>query len=277
MLFVIVACGAVSGFHSLIASGTTSKQITSEAHARRVGYGAMIFEGVLAGLAILCVCAGLYWKGGNPSWNYQELMLTQKNWILAFGRGYGQITGSTLGKISGQGLSFGLTLGTLIGIITIKTFIMTTLDSATRIGRYVGEELFGGTLGIKLFRNRFSSTVFIIGFAAYLALVSWSRIWPVFGAANQLLAALVLIVVTVLLMRMGRSGRYTFYPAVFMLLTTIGALVYKIGYEFLPKKDYLLAAIGVILVVLAAVMTAEGIGTARKLRRKTSSLDSWLE
>ncbi|NIA07290.1 MAG: carbon starvation protein A [Actinobacteria bacterium] len=266
MLFVFVACGAISGFHSLISSGTTSKQITSEAHAKRVGYGAMIFEGVLAGLAVLCVCAGLYWQG-NPGWNFKELMYPKEQWILAFGRGFGQITGSTLAKISGQNLDQALVLGTLIGIITIKTFIMTTLDSATRIGRYVSEELFGATIPIKLFRNRFVSTIIIIVFAGYLALWSWKSVWPVFGAANQLVAALALMVVTVLLMKLGKPAKYTFYPAMFMLITTMGALSYQVIWQFIPQRNYLLAAIGVLLIILAAIMTAEGISTARKLRR----------
>ncbi len=268
MLFVIVACGAISGFHSLIASGTTSKQLSNERYAKRIGYGAMIFEGMLAGLAVLCVCAGLYWTD-NPKWNFQELMSSSPpNWLLAFGRGYGRITGSTVARFSGGDLDSGMILGSLIGIITIKTFIMTTLDSATRIGRYVSEELFGSALRIKLFRNRFVSTIPIIALAAYLALTNWASIWPVFGAANQLVAALALLVVTVLLMQLGKPSKYTLYPTVFMLLTTVGALVYQIGWVFLPDGKWLLAVIAVVLIVLAGVMTAEGIATGRKLRRR---------
>ena len=266
MLFVFVACGAISGFHSLIASGTTSKQIATEAHAKRVGYGSMIFEGVLAGLAVLCVCAGLHWTG-HPGWNFPELM-SSGGWIVAFGKGYGQLTGSTIGKVSGQGLAVGLTLGTLIGIITIKTFIMTTLDSATRIGRYIGEELFGTLIPGKFFRSRFVSTTIIIVFAAYLALKSWHRVWPVFGAANQLVAALALLVVTVLLLRLAKPAKYTFYPAIFMLLTTLGALAYQVVWDFIPNGKVLLAVIGIVLIILAGIMSADGISTARKLRRE---------
>ena len=271
MMFIMVACGAISGFHSLIASGTTSKQIATEAHAKRVGYGAMIFEGVLAGLAVLCVCAGLHWTG-NSGWNFPEMMRPAgPGWIVAFGKGYGQLTGSTLEKISGQGLTFGLTMGTLIGIITIKTFIMTTLDSATRIGRYVSEELFGDILPGKFFRNRFVSTIIIVVFAGYLALWSWQSIWPVFGAANQLVAALALMVVTVLLLRLGKPAKYTFYPAIFMLITTIGALAYQIIWVFLPVSNWLLAGIGVVLIILAVVMTVEGISTASKLGARAAT------
>ena len=262
MLFVIVACGAISGFHSLIASGTTSKQITSEAHAKRVGYGAMIFEGLLAGLAVLCVCAGLYWdKVGGL--NFPQLMKDQ-GLIITFGTGYGQITGSTLGWILQKGSEDGAELGLLIGIITIKTFIMTTLDSATRIGRYVGEELFGSIAGGKFFRNRFVSTIIIIVFAGYLALWSWESVWPVFGAANQLVAALALVVVTVLLLRLGKPSKYTLYPAIFMLVTTIGALLYQVVAVFLPAGKWLLGAIGIVLIILAAFMTDEAISIGLK-------------
>ncbi len=270
MLFVFVACGAISGFHSLIASGTTSKQIATEAHAKRVGYGAMIFEGALAGLAVLCVCAGLYWVG-NEEWNFRHMMRPAgPGWIVAFGKGYGQLTGSTLDKISGQGLTFGLSLGALIGIITIKTFIMTTLDSATRIGRYVSEELFGAILPGKFFRNRFVSTIIIVVFAGYLALWSWQSVWPVFGASNQLVAALTLLVVTVLLMRLGKPAKYTLYPTIFMLVTSIGALIYQIVWIFLPAENWLLAGIGIVLIILAGVMTVEGIATGRKIRRNST-------
>ena len=270
MMFIMVACGAISGFHSLIASGTTSKQIASEAHAKRVGYGAMVFEGVLAGLAVLCVCAGLYWQG-KPDWNFPKIMADEGGGaIVAFGRGYGQITSSVLGWISGRESEFTLQLGMLIGIMTIKTFVMTTLDSATRIGRYVGEELFGQSLGIKFFANRYVSTSLIIVFSACLSFGAYESIWKVFGSANQLVAALALIVVTVLLLRLGKPAKYTFYPAVFMLITTIGALIYQIAWIFLPAKNWLLAGIGIILIVLAGVMTAAGIATGRKLRRNST-------
>ncbi len=265
MMFIMVACGAISGFHSLIASGTTSKQLANERYAKRIGYGAMVFEGVLAALAVICVCAGLYWKG-NPGWNFPQIMAPKGGGaIVAFGRGYGQLTSSVLGWISGKGSEFTLELGMLIGIMTIKTFVMTTLDSATRIGRYVSEELFGQSLRIKFFANRYMATFLIIIFSAGLSFGAYESIWKVFGAANQLVAALALIVVTVLLLRLGKPAKYTFYPAVFMLVTTIGALVYQIFWVFLPARNWLLLSISIVMIILAVVMTADGIATVRKL------------
>jgi carbon starvation protein len=134
MLLVSIACGAISGFHSLVASGTTSKQIPRTRDARVIGYGAMIMESALAVLAIMAVSAGLYWKSapaGMEGLVYQEVF-KEGGWIKAFGEGYGQLTKVFFGG-----------LGTLVGITMLKTFIMTSLDTATRICRYMCNELLG--------------------------------------------------------------------------------------------------------------------------------------
>jgi carbon starvation protein len=247
MMFVIVACGAVSGFHSLIATGTTPKQLGSEKHAKRIGYGAMILEGILALLAIICVTAGLYWNKskGVPDTLVYPILMKQKNWILAFGEGYGQITKPIFGG-----------LGALIAITILKTFIMTTLDSATRIGRYITEEFFRRPSGKNPLGNRYVSTVVIIIPALFLALGRWKNIWPVFGASNQLVAALALLVATVWLWQKGKNYILTGAPAVFMLFTAAGALVYKIN-EFWHAKKILLSAVGVVLFCLAGFLVVE--------------------
>jgi carbon starvation protein len=235
MLFVTVACGAISGFHSLIASGTTSKQISSEGHARRIGYGAMLVEALVAVMALLVVSAGLkghaalaefLGKGGSGP-------------IGAFGYGYGAITKSIL---------FGV--GGFFAIVVLNAFILTTLDTATRIGRYLTHELFG-------IRNRYLATLIIVVLSGWLGLSgNWSKIWPIFGAANQLVAALALLVITMWLLSRNKSIIYTAMPCLFMLLTTIGALGYKIP-EYLSSKDFLLGAISVALLIIAAYMLLE--------------------
>ncbi len=244
MMFVIIACGAISGFHSLVASGTTAKQLSSERDARRIGYGAMLAEGLLAILAVLAVTAGLYWKGGPEGLVYPELM-KGGNWITTFGTGYGEIVKPIFH-----------TFGMLLGITMLKTFIMTTLDSATRIARYLGEELFGDTLGIGLFKNRYFNTAVIIGFALWLSLGSWQSIWPVFGAANQLVAALTLFVLTTWLLSKSQHIKYSLYPALFMLLTTLGALFLQIS-QFMKGRQYMLTCIAAVLVLLALFMVIE--------------------
>ena len=226
MMCVIIACGAISGFHAMVASGTTSKQLSNEKDARKIGYGAMLTEGVLAVLALISVAAGLLWKGGGGL-SY-PFLVKNKGWIVAFGEGYGRLTWPIFGA-----------LGSLIAITTLKTFVLTTLDSATRIGRYIREELFGQTLRIRPMRNRFFTTLFITGFALYLALGNWKAIWPVFGAANQLVAALVFLVVTLYLFGLGKRIRYAFYPGLFMLATTLAALGLE-ARDFWAQQNYLL-------------------------------------
>jgi len=253
MMFVIIACGAISGFHSLVSSGTSSKQLSNEKYARNIGYGGMLTEGTLSILALLCVTAGLYWKGGGEL-NYPELMKTG-NWIGTFAKGYGQITS----KI------FTSTGGTMIAIVMINSFVLTTLDTATRITRYISQELFGETWKIKIFKNRFFTTLFIILFAGYLAFGNWKKIWPVFGASNQLVSSIVLLVVGCYLMIKGKNYFITLIPSLIMFATTITALIYK-GIIFYKNKEFLLGNISAILTILGISVLIEGIGKMKKLK-----------
>jgi len=266
MLLVTVACGAISGFHSLVASGTTSKQIPTTKDARVVGYGAMIAESVLAVLAVVAVTAGLFWKSaplGSEELVYQQLF-TKGGWIKAFGTGYGQITKVIFGS-----------MGTLVGITMLKTFIMTTLDTATRITRYISNELFGETFGISCMRNKYLATLLVGVLSGALALGNWKAIWPMFGAANQLIASLVLIVASVYLLTHKRKFIFTAIPAVIMLVTTLAALLYQ-TYTFLTadKPNILLAVIAVILIVLAVFLSRTALVTVIAVRRQISDAES---
>ena len=235
MLFVTVACGAISGFHSLIASGTTSKQIANETHARRIGYGAMLTEAAVAVLAVLAVGAGLknyaalsgfLGKGGSGP-------------VGAFGYGYGEITKPILPGI-----------GAFFAIVVLNAFILTTLDTATRIGRYLTHELFG-------IKNRYIATLLVVVFSGWLGLSgNWNKIWPIFGAANQLVAALALLVITMWLLSRNTNIIYTAIPCIFMLLTAIGALCYKMP-KYFRSNETLLGVISLILIILAGYMLVE--------------------
>ncbi|MHC4544478.1 MAG: carbon starvation CstA family protein [Planctomycetota bacterium] len=263
MLLVSIACGAISGFHSLVASGTTSKQVPRMRDARVIGYGAMIMESALAVLAVMAVSAGLYWKSapeGMEGLVYQELF-TKGGWIKAFGEGYGQLTKVFFGG-----------LGTLIGITMLKTFIMTSLDTATRISRYMCNELLGETFGIRIMKNKYVAVLLVGVLAGALALGNWRAIWPVFGASNQLIASLVLIVASVYLLTRNRSFLFAAVPAVIMLITTIGALVYK-TYIFITaeKANILLATISVILIILAIFLSVTGLVSAIRARTAVAS------
>jgi carbon starvation protein len=264
MMLVSIACGAISGFHSLVSSGTTSKQLPRTRDARIIGYGGMIMESALAVLAVVAVAAGLYWKSapaGMEGLVYQQLF-KEGGWIKAFGEGYGQLTKVFFGG-----------LGTLIGITMLKTFIMTSLDTATRISRYMCNELIGETFGIHIMKNKYAAVILVGVLAGWLALGNWQAIWPVFGASNQLIASLVLIVASVYLITRKRRFLFAAVPAAIMLVTTIGALVYK-TYSFLTaeKANILLATISVILIILAIFLSITGFVSATRARTAGASM-----
>ena len=269
MLFVNIACGAVSGFHSLVASGTTSKQLSRMRDARLIGYGGMIMESALSILALVAVTAGLYWKSipeGAEGYVYQDFFKPGGGgWLMAFGKGYGTLTDVFL-----RGLGVGL--GTLVGITMLKTFIMTTLDSATRITRYIASELLGETFGVRLFKNKYAATILVGALAAPLALTNPKALWPIFGSANQLIAGLVFIVATVYLMVRGRNYLFTAIPAVLLLATTIAALIYK-THRFVGGKEgggavlrTVLAVIAVVLMVLAAFIVYQSFLAVKRVK-----------
>lgn len=228
MLFVTIACGAISGFHTLVSSGTTSKQIASEAHACRIGYGGMLMEGLVGVLVVVSVGAGL------STGRHMEI-LKGGGAVAAFGEGFGNLVSRVAGGY-----------GELFAVLALNTFILTTLDTAARVGRYVLEEVAG-------ISNRYLSTGVVVLAAAALALPGhWARIWAVFGTSNQLIAGLSLLLVSVWLASQRRPVWYTLAPAGFMLLTTLASFGYQI-YTYLnrPQPDWLLTAISLVLSGLA--------------------------
>ena len=246
MLFVIIACGAISGFHSLVAGGTTAKQLPDELSGKLIGYGGMVTEAALAGLVIFIAASALIWdpSGMESQFGFQYFMTTLRNPILAFATGYGKLI-SSLPAVT-------LVIGTFFGMVMLNAFVLTTLDTGTRIGRFITTELLGKS--VPPLRNRWISSLFILVFAAVLGgTEGYKAIWPVFGASNQLVAALALIVVSSYLVGIKRPKKYTVYPAIFMLLTTLGALVYQ-GYNFFKAKSYPLGCISIILIFLAAII-----------------------
>ncbi len=242
MLFVTIACGAISGFHALVAGGTSSKQIANERDARRVGYGGMVVEAAVAVIAIVAIGAGFT---GMPAMREASLKGGPVN---AFGDGYGYLCRFITGKY-----------GKFLAIILLNSFILTTLDTATRIARYILQELFG-TL------DRYLATLFIIIAGGWIALSGeWKKIWPIFGSANQLVAALVLIVVASWLLCQKKHIKFVFIPAVFMLLTSIGALGAQLG-NVIAYGDFFLTVIDIALVILAIAMVLEVYGWTRRCK-----------
>ena len=247
ILFITVACGACSGFHAIVGSGTSSKQIDRETDTRLIGYGAMLIEGLVAVIAI-CTVAMLA-KGST---------LAGKPPLAVYGAGIGKFL-SVFGIPEKMGASFGL--------LALSTFILTTLDTATRLGRYIFEEFFD----LKGTKWRYISTLATLVLPTILVLITlkdaagnpipaWKAIWPVFGATNQLLAGLTLLVVTVWLKKSGKGFVFTLLPMIFMNVMTLWALA-------LLLRRYGLSTIGVIagvLLLLALGLIVEAVRTIRR-------------
>jgi len=240
MMFVTIACGAISGFHSVVSSGTTCKQLANEAHACRVGFGAMLTESFVATLVVVAVGAGL------SATRHAELLRTPGGAIASFGEGYGALTQWLFGDY-----------GTTFAVMALNFFILTTLDTATRLGRYLMQELFG-------WENRYLATGVVVLVAGALALTGqWRVLWPAFGASNQLVGALALLVVSAWLLQKGRPALPTLVPALLMLVTTLGALLWQIlgalnrTSNGAAAPDLFLASLCAVLVALAAAVLVE--------------------
>lgn len=248
MLFVMIACGAISGFHSLVGGGTTSKQLARETDGLRVGYGAMVLEAGLAGLVVLIAAGALPWDAGAApaAGSLQHLMGAGGGPVLAFATGFGTLVDALPGLTAPMGLFF--------GVLMINAFVVTTLDTSTRLARFVLEELGAGA---PVIGNRWGATLLTVGAAGWLgASGGYDRIWPVFGATNQLVAALALLVVSAWLVGLRKPRRYTLIPALLMLATTVGALAWQVA-GFLREGRTFLAAAGVVLVLLALFLAWE--------------------
>jgi len=220
-LFITIACGAISGFHCMVASGTTARQLDSERDARAIGYGAMILEGALAVIVILCCVsaagfpdASAWGAKYSTGWLGQGKLLPKLEGFINGGAGYMHTA-----------LPF-VSLGMLQTVITVViiSFAATTMDSATRIQRYVIAEL-GHATGAKRVGGKYVATTIAVGSAAALAIFAGTGgsgglvLWPVFGVMNQLLACLTFLVLTTWLAKRGRPVIYTAIPMLFLVCT----------------------------------------------------------
>jgi len=215
LLFVTIACGAVYGFHSVVSSGTTAKQIEKESDARSVGYGAMIAECGLGVMAVLACTAGVEslaaWEGHYSSWKTGGLYGSISFFVMGAGNFIHQI-------------GIPLDIASTFVALLIVSFALTTLDSGTRLLRYNLEEI-GDTFKIPLFNNRYISSSLAVLTIAFFAMSSFGKsLWILFGTVNQLLAALGLLAATVYLVRLQRNIWVTALPMVFMLGVTLTAM-----------------------------------------------------
>ena len=265
-LFITVACGAVSGFHALIGSGTTSKQLDSEKDAKVIGYGAMIVESALAIISLIAV--GVVWSKVQAG----DEVMTMASPPTIFAGGIATM----VSKVFGDGV-YNVTY-TLLSL-AVSVFALTSLDSGTRLARYMFAELFvpeGKTReeltgAAKFFSNPIVSTLLMVIIGCGMGFLGLSQIWGVFGAANQLLAGIAMLAVCTWLGQIGKNNKMFFVPMVFMLAATLTSLVTTI-----IGKVKLIASAGAAwgdwfqmiwsigLVVLAVILVIEGVQALSK-------------
>lgn len=259
-LFITIACGAISGFHSLVASGTTSKQLDSEKNAQPIAYGGMLIECLLAVIS-LCAVAFVwttYQAGGYASPT------------AVFAGGLSQMLACIPGLSGVQGIAY-----TLL-ILAVSAFCLTSLDTATRLARYMFQELWIPTgqnqhnlTGWRaVLGNAYVATIITVVIGVGLGMTGYTIIWPLFGAANQLLAVLALLAVAAWLGNAGKNNKMFYIPMVFMLAVTLTSLCMTIQQKFVAVSaggDIFAAAIQLVialfLLVLAVILTIKGTKT----------------
>lgn len=259
-LFITIACGAISGFHSLVASGTTSKQLDSEKNAQPIAYGGMLIECLLAVIS-LCAVAFVwttYQAGGYASPT------------AVFASGLSQMLACIPGLSGVQGIAY-----TLL-ILAVSAFCLTSLDTATRLARYMFQELWIPTgqnqhnlTGWRaVLGNAYVATIITVVIGVGLGMTGYTIIWPLFGAANQLLAVLALLAVAAWLGNAGKNNKMFYIPMVFMLAVTLTSLCMTIQQKFVAVSaggDIFAAAIQLVialfLLVLAVILTIKGTKT----------------
>ena len=269
VLFTTIACGAISGFHSLVSSGTTAKQLDKEKDAKPIAYGGMLLECVLAILTLCAVAYAYSWNAANPD-------MALKGATAIFGGGIaGMIDPS-------HGAAYNI-LYTLL-VLTYSAFCLTSLDTATRLARFMFQEFWlDGSKGEtpenvtgykKVLTNPLVATLITVVLGIALGMNGYGKIWALFGSANQLLAALGLLAVATWLGNIGKNNKMFLFPMVFMLVVTISSLVIntktQIGVISAGGADwgpYVQAILGVLLVILAIVLAVEGVTTLCKQKK----------
>lgn len=274
-LFITIACGAVSGFHCLVSSGTSSKQLKTETDAQYVGYGAMLLEGALAVLVILACSAGL----GMGIRSEGSLLHGSAAWQHFYGASWSQMgLAKKVGAFIEGGANMMETLGVPfelgIGIVAVMVacFAATTLDTATRLQRYVVQEL-GGAIGIPQLTNKYVATTAAVAVGMALALIPGPSgpgsggliLWPLFGAVNQLLAGLAFMVIAFYLVRHNKPVWFLSVPGLLMVVLPAWAMWSQI-FDWAGAGNWLLVGIGVLIEVLQIWMLAEGVMMWRKAK-----------
>ncbi len=259
-LFITIACGAISGFHSLVASGTTSKQLDREAEAQPIAYGGMLLECLVA---VISLCAVAFVFSGYMDGTYASP--TQ-----VFAAGLSQMLACVPGLAGAESVAYALL------VLAVSVFCLTSLDTATRLGRYMFQELFtphgmeaSDLTGWRaVLVNPWVATIITVVLGVGLGMTGYQLVWPLFGAANQLLAALGLLAVCAWLGNAGRNNKMFYVPMAFMMVVTLTSLALtvwaKIGLLVAGTMDaatVLQLVIGVLLMVFAVILAVKGCKT----------------
>ena len=266
LLFVTIACGAVSGFHGIVSSGTSSKQLDKETDARFVGYFAAMGEGSLALITIVAVSGA-------------ALAATPEIWHEIYDK-YGTagagtfIQGGAQMITNGWGIPVSVTSTLLATMVAL--FAGTTMDSGVRLQRYIIQE-WGDIYGIPLFKKGFAATLIAVTSCLLLAFGAGGAsgsggltIWPLFGSTNQILAGMTLLVISVMLIKLGRPAKYTMMPMVFVLFTSCWAAIIKLM-EFWAAGNWLLVTIDIVVLVTSLLVILEAISVISAYRNENKS------
>lgn len=268
LLFVTIACGAISGFHGIVSSGTSSKQLDKETDARFVGYLGAVGEGSLALITIVAVSSVAY-AANAAEW---QAIYTS----FADGGAGNFVAGGAALINSGWGIP--LDLAQVLLATMVALFAGTTMDSGVRLQRYIIQE-WGEIYGIDLFRKGVTATLIAVGTCLLLAFGAGGSsgdggmvLWPLFGATNQILASLTLLVISVILIKLGRPARYTLVPMAFVLtMASIAGLMQLVG--FYHEENYLLMGLDFIVLVVSVLVGLEAFGVVMKHRKAAVRVD----
>jgi carbon starvation protein len=270
IMFITIACGAISGFHALVATGTTVRQIPRESDCRRIGYNAMILESFLALLVLVAVGSQMDLA------HYQANMQSAGGPIQTFAVGCGSLF---------THLGIPMAIGCVLGILVIEGFLITTLDTAIRLARYLFEELWACLAGAQtideasvptVMRNPAFNTICAVGMMLLFAYSqeAYKALWPFFGAGNQLIGALALTTVSIWLLKRGKTCWFTAIPAVFMVATAVTALGWLVLEQLRKEGEpmrYVIVGAGTVLLALAVgfvlVATLRVVQACKAVRR----------
>ena len=255
LLFVTIACGAISGFHGLVASGTSSKQLNNETESRYIGYGGALGEGIVAITSILATTAGFAVFAGLDGWHehYATWAGASSGATTAFVNGIGVLA---------QGVGIPQNVAVIFAAVVVISFAATTMDTGIRLQRYIISEL-ATEYKIRVLGNRWMATLVAVTSCAVLALgldrgAGGMRLWPLFGTTNQLTAGLSLLVITLFLIRLKRPVWITAIPMAFLLFMTTWAMISNL-IRYWSENQMLLMAVGAAVFVLELWLILESV------------------